>query len=135
MKTSKAAKGSRKAAKTAKVKKARKEEKRKDLGLGLEEPREKCEDPKCAWHGKVPIRGRVFRGDVKSSKAHSTVIVEWGYNRFIPKYQRYEKCKSRVTAHNPPCMRAKEGDKVMIAECRPLSKTKGFVVVRVGEKE
>jgi small subunit ribosomal protein S17 len=125
MKTAKASKASRKAVKTSKVK----EERRRDLGMGLERPKEACKDPKCAWHGRVSIRGRVFRGRVKSAKAHNTVIVEWGYHRFVPKYQRYEKCKSSVTAHNPPCIRAKEGDSVVIGECRPLSKTKSFVVV------
>jgi len=39
---------------------------------------------------------------------------------------------SRITAHNPPCIAARRGEKVKIAECRPLSKTKSFVVV---EKE
>jgi small subunit ribosomal protein S17 len=126
-KASKTAKGSRKAAKLTKAK----EEKVRDLGLGLEEPKEACNDPKCAWHGRVSIRGRVFRGRVKSAKAHNTVIVEWGYHRFIPKYQRYERSRSSVTAHNPPCIRSKEGDSVVIGECRPLSKTKSFVVVGV----
>ena len=123
-----------KTAKAAKVKKE-KSEKKKDLGLGLEQPKEKCNDLKCAWHGRVSVRGRVLRGKVKSAKAHGTVIVEWGYHRYVPKYQRYEKSKSSVTAHNPPCIRAKEGDSVVIAECRPLSKTKCFVVVKAGEKE
>ena len=40
---------------------------------------------------------------------------------------------SRITAHNPPCLDAQRGDKVKIAECRPLSKTKNFVVVEKGE--
>jgi small subunit ribosomal protein S17 len=31
------------------------------------------------------------------------------------------------------CIGAKEGDTVVIAECRPLSKTKSFVVVEVKE--
>jgi len=117
--------------KTSKGSAKKKGEKGKDLGLGLEEPKEGCDDHNCAWHGKVSIRGRAFRGKVKSAKSHNTVIVEWGYHRFIPKYQRYERSKSRVTAHNPPCMRAKEEDSVVIAECRPLSKTKSFVVVKV----
>jgi small subunit ribosomal protein S17 len=121
--------------KTAKGGKQKKEEKRRDLGLGIEEPREKCDDPKCAWHGRVSIRGRVLKGRVKSAKSHNTVIVEWDYYRFIPKYQRYERSKSRITAHNPPCMRAKEGDEITIAECRPLSKTKSFIVVKVGGRK
>lgn len=105
--------------------------KEKDIGLGLTQPKEACEDPKCAWHGKLAVRGRVFRGNVKSAKAHNTVIVEWGYHRLIRKYQRYERRKSYVTVHNPPCMKANEGDSVVIAECRPLSKTKNFVIVNV----
>ncbi|UCC91759.1 MAG: 30S ribosomal protein S17 [Candidatus Aenigmatarchaeota archaeon] len=111
--------------------KAEKAKVEKSIGLGFSEPKEVCEDPKCAWHGKLAVRGRVFRGVVKSSKTHSTVIVEWGYHRLVRKYQRYERRKSRVTAYNPPCMKAKEGDNVVIAECRPLSKTKSFVVVNV----
>lgn len=130
-KADKEAKETKKTSKVSVKKIVKKVEKKKDLGLGLEMPGEKCDDLKCAWHGRVSIRGRVFRGKVKSAKSHNTVIVEWGYHRFVRKYQRYETCKSRVTAHNPPCIRAKEGDRVVIAECRPLSKTKGFVVVRV----
>ena len=45
------------------------------------------------------------------------------------KFERFERGKSSVQAHNPDCIKAKEGDQVMIAECRPLSKTKSFVVV------
>ena len=103
----------------------------KDIGLGLVQPGEECDDPKCAWHGKLSVRGRMFRGTVKSAKAHNTVIVEWKYDRLVPKYQRYERRKTRVTAHNPPCMKAREGEAVVIAECRPVSKTKNFIVVSV----
>ncbi|MBN1455027.1 MAG: 30S ribosomal protein S17, partial [Methanomicrobia archaeon] len=39
------------------------------------------------------------------------------------------KRQSKIHAHNPPCINAKVGDIVKIAECRPLSKTKSFVVV------
>jgi small subunit ribosomal protein S17 len=99
------------------------------IGLGLEAPKKKCEDPACPWHGSLPVRGRVFEGMVKSSKLHNTVIVEWGYNKLIPKYNRYERRRSSVPAHNPSCIHAQEGDKVVIAECRPISKTKHFVVV------
>ena len=112
-----------------------KNEKIKDIGLGIKGPEESCTDSKCAWHGKLSVRGRIFRGKVKSAKSSKTVIVEWGYNRFVPKYQRYERRKSSVTAHNPPCMKAKEGDSVVIAESRPISKTKNFIVVNVERGE
>jgi len=104
---------------------------KQNIGIDIKPPKGKCEDRKCAWHGALPIRGRVFEGIVKSSKAHNTAIVEWDYNLFIPKYERYERRKSKLVAYNPECIKAKEGDKVKIAECRPISKTKSFVVVGV----
>ncbi len=104
---------------------------KKSIGIDASPPQASCDDERCAWHGKMPVRGKVFRGTVRSAKTAGTVIVEWGYHRYVPKYQRYERRKSRVAAHNPSCMKAKEGDRVVIAECRPLSKTKKFVVVEV----
>jgi len=101
----------------------------KDIGVPIARPEKECKDPTCAWHGSLPVRGRVFKGKVRSAKSHNTVIVEWDYHRFIQKYERYQRQKSRVTAHAPPCLRVKEGDSVVIAECRPISKTKHFVVV------
>jgi len=51
------------------------------------------------------------------------------YLHFIQKFERYERRHSRINAYNPSCISAKEGDVVKIAECRPLSKTKAFVVI------
>ena len=45
--------------------------------------------------------------------------------------------KTKVVAYNPECIHAREGDIVKIMECRPLSKTKSFVVIEIlkrGEK-
>ena len=36
-----------------------------------------------------------------------------------------------MIVYNPQCVDAKKGDIVKIAECRPLSKTKAFVVIEV----
>ncbi len=88
-----------------------------------------CEDKKCAIHGDVSTRGRVFTGRVISAKMHGTATVEWPRLFFIPKYERFEKRRSRVKAHNPTCLNVKEGDVVKIAECRPLAKTVKFVVI------
>jgi small subunit ribosomal protein S17 len=60
-----------------------------------------------------------------------TVVVQREYFKYVPKYERYEKRKSKIHAHNPDCIAAKIGDKVKIAECRPLSKTKSFVVIQI----
>jgi small subunit ribosomal protein S17 len=62
-----------------------------------------------------------------------TVVVEREYDVFVPKYDRYMKRRSRVPAHAPPCLSLSEGDRVSIAETRPLSKTKSHVVVAVDE--
>lgn len=88
-----------------------------------------CGDKKCAIHGNVTTRGRVFTGVVVSDKMHHTVTVEWPRLFYISKYERYEKRRSKLKAHNPPCINAKTGDKVRIAECRPLSKTVKFVII------
>lgn len=107
------------------------EKRKKDIGLGLPAPKEVCNDVKCPWHGKLPVRGKIAEGIVKSTRSRNTAIVEVHYHRYVPKYERYEKRKSRIVAYKPPCLKAKEGDSVVIAECRPLSKTKSFVVVHV----
>ena len=39
--------------------------------------------------------------------------------------------RGRIPAHSTPCIPVKVGDVVRIAECRPLSKTKSFVVVEM----
>jgi len=88
-----------------------------------------CGDAKCAVHGEISARGRVFEGKVISDKMQRTVTVEWPRLFYLPKFERYEKRRSRVKAHNPPCITAKEGDTVRIAECRPIAKTVKFVVV------
>ena len=91
----------------------------------------KCNDKKCPFHGNVKIRGVTLVGKVVSAKMQKSVIVEREYLHYIPKYERYERRRSRIPAHNPPCINAKEGDIVKIAECRPLSKTKHFVVIEI----
>ncbi|KAK1551081.1 hypothetical protein Q3G72_029936 [Acer saccharum] len=43
----------------------------------------------------------------------------------------YEKRHSNIPAHVSPCFRVKEGDHVIIGQCRPLSKTVRFNVLKV----
>lgn len=69
-------------------------------------------------------------GTVVSTKMDNTVVIERQHMKMVPKYQRYEKRRSKIHAHNPPCVGAKIGDIVTIAECRPISKTKSYVVVK-----
>lgn len=79
----------------------------------------------------LSLRGKHFVGKVVSAKMHKTVVVEWERRVLIPKYERYEKRKSRISAHNPDEINAKEGDTVKIMECRRISKTKSFSVVEI----
>jgi small subunit ribosomal protein S17 len=79
--------------------------------------------------GKIKLHGRSFVGRVVSTKMQKTVTVEWDRVKYIHKYERNEKRRSRVHAHLPSSIQVKDGDIVKITETRPLSKTKTFVVV------
>lgn len=103
----------------------------RDIGLDVSTPESMCDDPNCPFHGSLPVRGQVFDGIVVSDKMAQTVVVQRQFEKRIAKFERFEKRRSKIHAHNPPCLDAKSGDKVKIAECRPLSKTKSFVVVEV----
>jgi len=105
--------------------------KARNIGIKVKPPEKECSDPKCPFHGSLSVRGKVLEGLVVSAKVPKTVIIERSYLHYIPKYKRYERRHSRIAAYNPECIDAKEGDRVRIAECRPLSKTKSFVVVEV----
>ena len=76
---------------------------------------------------------RTIVGTVGSDKANKTikVVVEFQYRP--PKYGKFLKRRTTLHAHDEK-NEAKEGDRVEIAECRPLSKTKHHRLVRIVEK-
>lgn len=94
-----------------------------------------CKDKNCPFHGNLKCRGRIFSGIVISTKMNKTLVVEMPGIEYIKKYERYGKKRTRIKAHNPDCLNAKEGDIVKISECKPLSKTKHFVVTNIIGKE
>ncbi|MFH0832677.1 MAG: 30S ribosomal protein S17 [Candidatus Aenigmatarchaeota archaeon] len=100
-----------------------------NIGINAKEPKGVCDSDKCPWHGHLKIRGRIFVGVAVSTRATNTAIVEWNYYKKVPKYERYERRKTRIAAHLPKCILVKIGDKIKVAECRSLSKMKKFVVV------
>jgi len=107
----------------------------RNIGLpGVEPPEKECDDPNCPFHGTLSVRGIVLEGTVVSDKMDKTVVVEREYLHYVRKFRRYERRRSKIHAHNPPCINAKKGDKVLIAETRPISKTVSFVVVKILEK-
>jgi small subunit ribosomal protein S17 len=105
------------------------------MPLFFKKPKKTCDDRNCPFHGDLPIRGRILDGYVVSAKMDKTVIVKRDYLHYVPKVMRYERRHSRIPSHNPPCIDAKEGDRVIIAECRPISKTVSFVVVEKMEEK
>jgi len=103
--------------------------------LALKKPKKSCDDQDCPFHGTLSVRGRVLEGTVISAKMDKTVVIRRDYQFYVPKFKRYERRHSHINAHNPPCLNAREGQKVRIAECHPLSKTVSFVVVEKMEEE
>lgn len=71
---------------------------------------------------------KTLRGVVVSDKMKDTVSVL--VNRYVkhPKYKKYRTISKKYLAHNPGNT-AQVGDKVVIRECRPISKNKHFEVV------
>ena len=101
----------------------------RNIGLSVNPPSESCNDKNCPFHGTLPVRGRTVIGTVVSSKMQDSILIKKEYMHYVPKYERYEKKTSTFHAHCPPCIKAKAGDQVKIAECRPLSKTVSFVTI------
>lgn len=92
--------------------------------------------PKTAKHAQqaqteYPVRGNEFVGKVVSAKTPKMVTVLREIVVYIPKFERYKKVRSKVHAHNPETINAKENDIVKIGETRKISKTKAFIVTEI----
>ena len=76
---------------------------------------------------------RSVTGRVVSNKMHKTITVQVERRLQHPIYGKYMTRRSKLHAHdeNNDC---KEGDLVMIEQCRPLSKTKTWRLVKVVER-
>jgi len=97
--------------------------------LTAKKPKKTCNDVNCPFHGTLSLRGHSLEGIVVSAKMEKTIIVRRDYLNYVPKFKRYERRRSNVAAHSPPCLEIKAGDKVRLAECRSISKTVSFVVI------
>ncbi|KAF5398329.1 hypothetical protein P879_04754 [Paragonimus westermani] len=108
----------------------------KSIGLGYKTPKEAIFgnyiDKKCPFTGNVRIRGRILTGVVRKMKMTRTIVVRRDYLKYVKKYNRYEKRHKNISVHLSPCFRdVNVGDTVTIGECRPLSKTVSFNVIKV----
>ena len=72
-------------------------------------------------------------GIVTSDGRDKTVTVEIARSTRHPKYDKIVRTSSRVHAHDE-ANEAKVGDRVLVTETRPLSKTKRWRVVEVLER-
>ncbi|XP_065179639.1 small ribosomal subunit protein uS17-like [Sycon ciliatum] len=108
----------------------------RNVGLGFKTPREAEEgtyiDKKCPFTGNVSIRGRILTGVVASMKMKRTIVIRRDYLHYIRKYNRYEKRHKNISAHLSPCFQDVQlGDIIVVGQCRPLSKTVRFNVLKV----
>ena len=79
---------------------------------------------------KVPEKSPRKVGVVESDKRDKTRKVAINFSVKHPKYGKYLKKRTVLHVHDEKNA-SKQGDRVEIAECRPISKTKSWVVLRV----
>ena len=78
----------------------------------------------------VPEKSPRKIGIVESDKRDKTRKVAINFSVKHPKYGKYVKKKTVLHVHDEK-NQSKTGDRVEIAECRPISKTKSWVLLRV----
>jgi len=78
-------------------------------------------------------RQKTLTGVVKSISGKKSIRVEIQYRIKHPKYNKYIRRRTRLGVHDEHEL-AGLGDTVEIAECRPMSKTKSWRVVKVAQK-
>jgi small subunit ribosomal protein S17 len=99
---------------------------------------ENYSDKLCPVHGdqKLKTRGRTFQGEV-IRKLHKKVTIQFERMISVPKYERYEKRRTKIHARLPEYLEREinVGDRIEIAETRPISKTIHFVVTKLVRKK
>jgi small subunit ribosomal protein S17 len=73
------------------------------------------------------------KGVVTSNRMHKTVVVSVERTVMHPKYKKYLKRRAKVKAHDEK-NECQVGDRVLIVECRPLSREKRWRVSRILER-
>lgn len=73
---------------------------------------------------------RTFEGTVVSTAMHKTIVVRVDAMVLHAKYNKSFKTSKKYSVHDEKAV-AKVGDAVVFEECRPISKTKKWRLVRV----
>lgn len=76
---------------------------------------------------------RTLQGRVTSSKMDKTVTVLVERRVRHPLYKKYVRKSTKIHAHDEQ-NQCREGDLVVIEQCRPMSKTKAWRLVEVVER-
>jgi len=79
----------------------------------------------------VNIRGKLITGVIKTTKMKNTIIIRKDYLHYIKKYNRFEKRHKNTPVHVSPAFRVKQGDEILAGQCRPLSKTVRFNMLKM----
>jgi small subunit ribosomal protein S17 len=90
--------------------------------------------PAAAVRGAAPVPGqRLLTGKVVSNKMDKTIAVS--VERLVkhPTYGKYIRRTTKLLAHDES-NECKEGDTVSIKPCRPMSRRKSWVLVRVVDR-
>ena len=105
----------------------------RNIGLPVKELKKKSDENEKnnPFNGSLSIRGKIFEGIVVNAKAKGTVVIERESLIDFTKFKRFGRSKNKIHAHVPSNLDIQEGDYVVAAECRPISKSVSFVVVEV----
>jgi small subunit ribosomal protein S17 len=105
----------------------------RNIGLPVKEVKKKPveNENNNPFNGSLSIRGKIFEGIVINAKAKGTVVIERESLIEFSKFKRFGRSKNKIHAHVPSNLDIQEGDYVVAAECRPISKSVSFVVVEV----
>lgn len=76
---------------------------------------------------------RTLTGTVVSNKMNDTIVVLVERRVEHPKYGKFIRRSTKVHAHDQG-NQCQEGDIVTVRECRPISKTKNWTLVKIRER-
>jgi len=105
----------------------------RNIGIPIKESVKKSMENDCnnPFNGSLSVRGKIFEGIVINAKAKGTVVIERESPIYFTKFKRFGRSKNKIHAHVPSNLNVQEGNYVIAAECRPISKSVSFVVVEV----
>lgn len=73
---------------------------------------------------------RLFIGKVVSASMNKTIVVDVENRKLHPKYKKFYRVNKKYHVHDEKAA-AKAGDRVQFAECRPVSKTKRWRLIKI----